>query len=244
MDFKVRTSATSPIVTNLDCPTRDQGRVGGSFCKPGRDWGPLSTHLNRSRLQARGIRVGCVCTTCTQPALKHDMSIQTLHNAQLPIPYPLFSLLNNTARGIHCLGVHTRGRAEGLVHPGVEDPWIFHVAKCASSAGPDLGSFSSHRCSFSLPPLFLIFSEHLLDEYHAMVSLRQLCPCGDTYSVRVVGPPLGARIRTTLIMAVCACTALLLSGLAHQSGRATLGCPHKAGRSMLCASSTALLLFQ
>ena len=169
-----------------------------------------------------GIRVGYVCTTCTQPALKHDMSIQTLHNAQLPIPYPLFSLLNNTARGIHCLGVHTRGRAEGLVHPGVEDPWIFHVAKCASSAGPDLGSFSFHRCSFSLPPLFLITPSTSSTNFMRWFPCVNYAHVG-TPHFRAVGPPLGARIWTTRSRLCapalpCCCRGWLIRAVGPPSG--------------------------
>ena len=100
------------------------------------------------------MRVVCVCMTCTQPALKHDMSIQTLHSAKLPSPCPLFPqflLSPDTAReGGHPLfgAAHTR---EGHVHHGV-DPRRKQVAKCASGAGPDLGPFHP-KCISTVPDL-------------------------------------------------------------------------------------------
>ena len=74
--------------------------------------------------------------------------IQTRHNAQLPIPHSslvvhfLFLSLRGSLRG----GLTQRwGSYAGFMRrvlPGV-DPWRYQVAKCACSAGPDLGSLSS-----------------------------------------------------------------------------------------------------
>ena len=85
-------------------------------------------------------------------------------DAQLPTPLSPSSL--------HCAGVHS-----ARVHP-VLDPWKYQVAKCAFSAGPDLGSLSSHHRFESLPPLLL--REHQLDVLYAMAALRHPQPRGDT----------------------------------------------------------------
>ena len=98
------------------CPTSiaQRGiRAGwvGVFLPTEQGVGTLVLTPEPNGLQACGIRVVCVCTTCTQPALKHDMSIQTLHSAKLPIPCPLFSFFSlDTARGGHPLfgAAHTR----------------------------------------------------------------------------------------------------------------------------------------
>ena len=60
-------------------------------------------------LQVSGIRIVCVCKLCTPPAIKHDISRQTRHNAQLPKPLLLLSFFFFTARGAH--------PARGLTRP-------------------------------------------------------------------------------------------------------------------------------
>ena len=55
-----------------------------------RGLGSLFQHLIQQWLRVLGIRITCVCKLCTPPALKHDISIQTLHNAQLLTPFLSF----------------------------------------------------------------------------------------------------------------------------------------------------------
>ena len=101
------------------------------------------------------MRIVCVCKLCTPPALKHDIPIQTRHNVRLPV---LPILLQFILPSFHCAGGSLSAGVHTLGYPGV-DPWRYQVAKCACSAGPDLGSLSSHRCScLLLPPLFLYVS--------------------------------------------------------------------------------------
>ena len=86
--------------------------------------------------------------------------IQTRHNVRLPALPILFQfILSHCAGGAHCLARGLiRARLVRLVRL-VLDPWRYQVAKCACSAGPDLGSLSSHRCScLLLPPLILYVS--------------------------------------------------------------------------------------
>ena len=112
-----------------------------------------------SGLQVCWMRVACVCTTCTPPALKHDMSIQTLHSARLPIPCPSFSLffLDTARGGVRYPGRLTRARGRSSF------TWCgplgdFRWQRCASGAGPDLGPFHPTVAPLSLPPLLLYLS--------------------------------------------------------------------------------------
>ena len=92
------------------------------------------------------VRSKSACTMCTPPALKHYTLIQTLH--RYPFPFSSFYSFLLTARGALTVsrgGSCARGLIR-LVHPGV-GPWRYQVAKCAFSAGPDLGSFLSHHSS-------------------------------------------------------------------------------------------------
>ena len=115
--------------------------------------GSGSSHLGQSGLQVCWMRVACVCTTCTPPALKHDMSIQTLHSARLPIPCPSFSLffLDTARGGVRYPGRLTRARGRSSF------TWCgplgdFRWQRCASGAGPDLGPFHP-KCISTVPDL-------------------------------------------------------------------------------------------
>ena len=124
------------------------------------------------------MRNTCVCKLCTPPALKHDISKQTRHNVRLPVLLILFQfILSHCAGGAHCLARGLiRARLVRLVRL-VLDPWRYQVAKCACSAGPDLGSLSSHRCSCLLFATVDPLCQHLLDTKHALGTLCQPWPC-------------------------------------------------------------------
>ena len=75
------------------------------------------------------MRIVCVCKLCTLPALKHDISKQTRHNARLPIPPLLLSFIFSfSLRG----GLTQRvGTYVGFIRrapPGV-DPWRYQDIK-------------------------------------------------------------------------------------------------------------------
>ena len=94
------------------------------------------------------MRIACVCKTCTPPALKHDMSIQTRHDVRFPAP--LFRLV---ARILFFSPYSLRG-AEVVSPRGGLSLWTstmpsartlgrFPVAKGACSAGLDRESIST-----------------------------------------------------------------------------------------------------
>lgn len=74
------------------------------------------------------MRIACVCKTCTPPALKHDMSIQTRHDVRFPAP--LFRLV---ARVLFFLSIFTARRGGSFSARGAQlvdlhdafgaDPW-------------------------------------------------------------------------------------------------------------------------
>ena len=144
-----------------------------------RGLGPLSQHLIQQWLQVFGIRITCVCKLCTPPALKHDTSIQTPHNAHLPTPF--LSFFPFTLRG----GLTQRGGSYVRRVPLGVDPWKYQVATCACSAGPDLGPLSSHRSSSLLPPLPLVQRERQLDVSYAMAARL---PCANHGHVGTPSP--------------------------------------------------------
>ena len=60
----------------------------------------------------------------------------TMSGSQYPLAY------YSSSFPFHCAGAHSARGFIRWVHPGV-DPWRYQVAKCACSAGPDIGSLSS-----------------------------------------------------------------------------------------------------
>ena len=94
----------------------------------------LSSHLGQTWLQVCRMRVACVCTTCTPPALKHGTSIQTQHSAKLPNPCPLFYSFfprHCAWGGIRCSGRLTRARGARSTWCG---PWEISGGKGAHPA--------------------------------------------------------------------------------------------------------------